>query len=127
MRLMGGRPPRAVWGAVYVVPVDPGRQGAVAGGVGAVQPPIGPLLQQGAVEPLDFAVGLRPVGSGGLVAHTGVDQRRSEQAAAVADAVEFLSGVKPGWMSWCGGWTGRSTERIATPCLAGSSCVEGDG
>src|SRR5215218_9695873 len=55
-------------GAVMVVPVNPGLQGAVAGGVGAVQPPIRPLLQQGPVEPLHLAVRLRPIGPGALVA-----------------------------------------------------------
>ena len=36
--------------AVMVIPMNPGLQGTVAGGVGAVRPPIGPLLQQGAVD-----------------------------------------------------------------------------
>ena len=72
---------------MMVVPVDPARQGTVAGGVGAIQPPIGPLLQQGAVKPLHLAVRLRPVGPGALVAHAGVGQRRPEQPAAVADPV----------------------------------------
>jgi hypothetical protein len=45
-------------GSVMVVPVDPGLQGTVAGGVGAVWPGIGPLLQQGAVEALHLAVEL---------------------------------------------------------------------
>ena len=51
-------------GAVHVVPVDPARQGAVAGGVGAVQPPIGPLLEQGAVEPLRLPVRPRAARAG---------------------------------------------------------------
>ena len=83
---MRGAGSEAGWAGAVVL-MDPGWQGAVAGGVGAVQPPIGPLLQQGAVEPLDLAVGLRPIGSGALVAHTSVGQRHPEQPAAVADAV----------------------------------------
>jgi hypothetical protein len=74
-------------GAVHVVPVDPARQGMVAGGVGPVQPLIGPLLEQGPVEPLHLPIGLWPIGSGALVVDAGVGQRGSEQAAAVADAV----------------------------------------
>jgi len=74
-------------GAVHVVPVDPGQQGAVAGGVGAVQPLIGPLLEQGPVEPLHLPIRLRPVGSGALVTHAGVGQRGPEQAATVTDPV----------------------------------------
>jgi LuxR family maltose regulon positive regulatory protein len=74
-------------GTVMVVPVDPGLQGSVTGGVGAIQPPIGPLLQQGAVEPLHLPVGLRPIRPGPLVAYAGVGQRGPEQPAAVADPV----------------------------------------
>jgi uncharacterized membrane protein (DUF485 family) len=74
-------------GAVHVVPVNPRLQGTVAGGVGVVQPPIRPLLQQGPVEPLHLPVGLRPVGTSALVAHAGVEQRRPKQSAAVADPV----------------------------------------
>jgi len=51
-------------GSVMVVPMDPRLQGPVAGGVGAIQPPIRPLLQQGAVEPLHLPIGLRPIGPG---------------------------------------------------------------
>src|SRR5215211_9287149 len=58
-------------GSVMVVPMDPGLQGTVAGGVGAVQPPIGPLLQQGPVAPLHLPVGLRPVGPGAPMPHAG--------------------------------------------------------
>src|SRR5215211_6179625 len=65
-------------GAVHVVPVDPGWQGTVAGGVGAVQPPIGPLLEQGPVEPLHLPIGLWPIWSGALMTHAGVGQRRPE-------------------------------------------------
>jgi transposase-like protein len=74
-------------GSVMVVPMDPRLQGSVAGGVGAVQPPIGPLLQQGPVEPLHLPIGLRPIGTRPLVAYAGVGQRGPEQSAAVADPV----------------------------------------
>jgi hypothetical protein len=48
---------RGVWSAVIVGP-QPVAEGATALEVGAIQPPIGPLLEQGLVEPLDLAVGL---------------------------------------------------------------------
>jgi hypothetical protein len=44
---------RGVWSPVIVGPQPPG-EGAAALVVGAIQPPIGPLLQQGAVEPLNL-------------------------------------------------------------------------
>src|SRR4029450_10260859 len=55
-------------GAVHVVAVNPRWQGALSGGGGPVQPPVGPLLEHGPVEPLDFAVGLWPIRTGALVA-----------------------------------------------------------
>ena len=73
--------------SVMVVPVDPGLQGAIAGGVGAIQPPIRPLLQHGAVEPLHLAVRLWPVGAGPPMPHATISQRGPEQPAAVADPV----------------------------------------
>jgi hypothetical protein len=48
---------RGVWSPVIVEP-QPTSEGATALGVGAIQPPIGPLIQQGLVEPLDLAIGL---------------------------------------------------------------------
>jgi hypothetical protein len=54
---------RGVWSAVIVEPQPPG-EGPAAFGVGAVQPPVGPLIEQGLVEPLDLAVGLGPVAAG---------------------------------------------------------------
>jgi hypothetical protein len=45
-------------GSVMVVPMDPGLQGVITGGVGAVQPLVRPLLGRGAVEPLHLAVRL---------------------------------------------------------------------
>src|SRR5512132_4348383 len=52
---------RGMWWLV-IVEAQPAGEGAAALGVGAVQPGVGPLLQQGAVEALDLAVGLRAVG-----------------------------------------------------------------
>jgi hypothetical protein len=54
-----------VWSPVIVEPQPPS-QGAATFGVAAVQPGVGPLIQQGLVEPLDFAVGLGPVAAGAL-------------------------------------------------------------
>jgi hypothetical protein len=79
--------PKGGVGSVMVVPMYPGLQGTIAGSVGAVQPPIGPLLQQGPVEPLRLPIRLGPIRSSALVAHAGVEQRRPEQPTAVADPV----------------------------------------
>jgi hypothetical protein len=46
-----------MWSAVIVGPQPPA-EGSAALGVGAIQPRIGPLLEQGLVEPLDLAVEL---------------------------------------------------------------------
>jgi hypothetical protein len=51
-------------GPVVVIPVQPGCEGGPAGSFADVQPPVGPALDQGAVEPLDLAVGLRPIRPG---------------------------------------------------------------
>jgi hypothetical protein len=50
---------------VIVEPQPPG-EGAAALVVAVIQPGVGPLLQEGAVEPLHLAVGLGPIGSGPL-------------------------------------------------------------
>ena len=47
---------------------QPAGQGPGALVVGAVQPPIGPLIQQGLVEPLDLAIGLRTIRASSLAA-----------------------------------------------------------
>jgi hypothetical protein len=41
-----------------IVEAQPTSQGTAALGVGAIQPRIGPLIEQGLVEPFDLAVGL---------------------------------------------------------------------
>ena len=51
-------------GAVMVVEVEPGGQGAGALAVGVPGSGVGPFGEQGAVEAFDFAVGLGPVGAG---------------------------------------------------------------
>ena len=56
---------RGVWSLVIVEP-QPAGEGSMAFGVGVIEPGVGPLLQQGAVEPLDLAVGLGPIGPGPL-------------------------------------------------------------
>jgi len=45
--------------AVVIVGVEPSREFGVA----AVEPGVGPFIGQGAVESLDLAVGLRPIGA----------------------------------------------------------------
>jgi hypothetical protein len=51
---------RGGWSAVIVEP-QPSGESLTTLVVGAVQPPIGPLIEQGLVEPLDLAVGLGSV------------------------------------------------------------------
>src|SRR3954453_503763 len=53
-------------GPVMVVLVQPGRQGLSTGWLAEEHPGEGPAVGQGAVEALDLAVGLRPVGPGAL-------------------------------------------------------------
>jgi hypothetical protein len=84
---------------MVVIPVQPGREGGPAGLLAAIQLPIGPALDQGAVEPLDLAVELGPIGSGPLVGDPQLLADLAPPPAAVAAAVEFLIGVEPGWMS----------------------------
>jgi hypothetical protein len=70
-----------------VIPVQPGWQGRPAGPLGAVGAGVGPLGQQGPVEPLDLAVGGWPVGPGPLVGHPLGGQQLPPGVAAVAGAV----------------------------------------
>lgn len=53
--------------AVVIVGVHPAGGRGAAFGLGSVRAGVGPFLEQGAVEPLDLAVGLRPVGPGPFV------------------------------------------------------------
>jgi Helix-turn-helix domain len=48
---------RGVWSPVIVEPQPPS-QGTAALGVGVIQPRVGPLIEQGLVEPLHLAIGL---------------------------------------------------------------------
>jgi hypothetical protein len=50
--------------AVVVVGVQEVCQGCGAFGVAGVGAQVGPLVEQGAVEAFDLAIGLRPVGAG---------------------------------------------------------------
>jgi hypothetical protein len=61
---------------------QPTAEGLAAFAVGAIQPPVGPFIQQGLVEPFHLAIGLGPEwagapqldlqSSGGLLEHLGV-------------------------------------------------------
>jgi hypothetical protein len=55
-------------GTSVIVEGQPGLEGLAAFGVGRIGPPVGPLLLEGAVEPLHLAIGLRPIGPGALEA-----------------------------------------------------------
>lgn len=69
---------------VGVEEVGEGRDAFALAGVGAG---VGPFLLQGAVEPLDLAVGLRPVGAGPLVLDPVLGQQVPEHPRAVAGPV----------------------------------------
>jgi hypothetical protein len=71
----GWLPAERAVGSVVIVEVHEPGVGVVALAVGAPGADVGPLLEQDAVEPLDLAVGLRPVGAGARVADTGLGER----------------------------------------------------
>jgi len=73
--------------AVVIVLVEPASQRLGPGLFGTVDADVGPLLQQGAVEVLDLAVGLRAVGPGEAMADAGSDAEPSEASAAVGGPV----------------------------------------
>src|SRR3954469_12582786 len=75
-----------------VVPVQEVRVGGGALGFAGIRAGVGPFLEQGTVEPLDLAVGLRPVGPGPLVLDRAAE-RGGEQLGAVGRAVV---GERPG-------------------------------
>jgi hypothetical protein len=70
-----------------VVGVEPGVKCFAAGGLGGVGAGVGPFVGEGAVEPLDFPVGLGPVGAGALVGDVQVLAGRGPDPGAVAGAV----------------------------------------
>ena len=61
-------------GSVVVVVVEPGLVGGFALGLAGVGVGVGPLAGQRAVEALDLAVGLGPVGAGVAVLDAGCGQ-----------------------------------------------------
>ncbi len=73
---------------MVIVVVQPGRVGGRAGFVAAVELHVGPYGGEGAVEPLDFAVSLRPVRPCRLVrrgAQGGVEHRRAVAGSVVGE------------------------------------------
>lgn len=60
--------------AVVVVGVQEACQGGRAFVVAGIGPQVGPLVQQGAVEAFDFAIGLRSVDAGELAGRAEVDE-----------------------------------------------------
>src|SRR5690242_14870422 len=69
-----------------VVPVQEIRIGGDPLGLAGIGAGVGPLLEQGAVEPLDLAVGLRPIGPRPLVRDL-VAEGGGEQLGAVGRAI----------------------------------------
>src|ERR1700752_3860953 len=70
-----------------VVGVKPGLECGAPSGFGSVGECVGPLIEQGAVEPLDFSVGLGPVGADALVGDPGGGQGVAPGERPVARAV----------------------------------------
>lgn len=73
--------------AVVIVVVQPAGEFGQAVGLAGVGPCVGPLGDQGPVEPLDLAVGLGRVGPGVLVRDVGVLECLVEGFGPVAGAV----------------------------------------
>lgn len=73
--------------AAVVVGVEPDAESVAPFGVGAVEAGVGPLVSEGAVEALDLAVGLGPVGPGPFVDGARAGQGFSEGCSAVAGPV----------------------------------------
>ena len=73
--------------AVMIVEVQPARKGGGASRLAAVDADVGPLLEQGAVEALDLAVGLGVVGPGAARPDASGQAGPLEGVAAVARAV----------------------------------------
>ena len=73
--------------AVMIVEMQPAGKRADAGDLAAVDADVGSLLDEGAVEAFDLAVGLRPVGAGAAMADAGGQAGASEVGAAVARTV----------------------------------------
>ena len=74
-------------GPVVVIPVQPRSKGGPAGLLAGIPPPVGPALDQGAVESLDLAVSLGPIGPGPLVGDPELLADLAPLVAAVAAAV----------------------------------------
>src|SRR5947199_3486348 len=72
---------------MMVVAMEPARKRPSAVHLSAVGTDVGPLLEQGAMEALDLAVGLGPVGTAVLVDDAAVGQGLVEQPTPVAEAV----------------------------------------
>jgi hypothetical protein len=72
-------------GAVVIVEMEPPLERLGALCVGAVDPDVGPLFEEGAVEALNLPVGLRSAGSGERVGGSG--ECLSEGIASIARAV----------------------------------------
>src|SRR2546430_11740409 len=70
-----------------VVAMEPASKCAGAVGLSAVGPDVGPLLEQGAMETLDLAVGLGPVGPAVLVDDAAFGKRVVEQSTPVGEGI----------------------------------------
>src|SRR5438309_8966287 len=70
-----------------VVAVQPTRKSPRAISLAAVRPDVGPLVEECAVEALDLAVGLRPVGAAVAVPDAGHGQGLVEQLPPITEAV----------------------------------------
>ncbi len=87
---------------MMVVAVEPACTGTGTSGLAGVGPDVGPLFEQGAVEPLDLAVGLWPVGPAVLVEDAVLGEDLVEEPTSVGEVVvgehpfdDHASGSKP--------------------------------
>src|SRR4051812_22624017 len=103
-----------------VVPVQEGRIGGDALGFAGIRAGVGPFLERGAVEPLDLAVGLRPIRPGPLVRDR-VAEGGGEQLRAVGRAVV---GQHPGHGDAAVGEPGpRRAQNATTVCWRSSGRI----
>jgi len=92
--------------AVMVVAMEPAGKSAGAVGLAGVGAGVGPFVEQGAVEALDLAVGLGPVGPAVLVDDAVLGEGGVEEAAPVGEVVvgqdafdDDAPGTEPGFGS----------------------------
>jgi hypothetical protein len=108
-----------------MVEAQPSSEGPRTLVVGTVQPWVGPLIEQGLVEPLDLAIGLGPIRAGPLKADAepaAVSVNRTESVEALALSVSTRSIRTP----WSAKQPAASTRNRAevSPVSSGRSWLQ---